>query len=285
MAEIEPQSANDYSEFTTTAVKSVLLEIAQILGMFRGRFAVIGGIVPQLLLAESEMVHVGTMDVDLALDAEALGNGEYATLVETLQNRGYQQDPKRRRFQLVRTVKAQDSNPEIPVVVDFLMPRDAEIVKNSPVLVEDFAVQRADGVELALDFNEIVKLDGVMPSGGHNSATITVASIPALLVMKGYAIDKRDKPKDAYDIYFCIRNYPAGIDSLVADTLPILEIEAARTAFGNISEKFRSYDDYGPNCVRRFVQDSTILGQRTPSQWQQDAFGQIDAWLRGLGIR
>ena len=46
MAEIEPQSANDYSEFTTTAVKSVLLEIAQILGMFRGRFAVIGGIVP-----------------------------------------------------------------------------------------------------------------------------------------------------------------------------------------------------------------------------------------------
>jgi hypothetical protein len=37
--------------------------------------------------------------------------------------------------------------------------------------------------------------------------------------------------------------------------------------------------------VRRFVEDTKILGERTPDQWQQDAFGQVDAWLRALGIR
>lgn len=39
----KPQSANDYDDRTARAVKSVLVEIGQILGSFRGKFAVIGG--------------------------------------------------------------------------------------------------------------------------------------------------------------------------------------------------------------------------------------------------
>jgi hypothetical protein len=49
MAELvpqEPQSAADYDDRTTRAVKSVLVEIGQVLGSFRGKFAVIGGAVP-----------------------------------------------------------------------------------------------------------------------------------------------------------------------------------------------------------------------------------------------
>ncbi len=42
----EPQSASDYDDRTTAAVKKVLIEIGQILGSFRGKFAVIGGAVP-----------------------------------------------------------------------------------------------------------------------------------------------------------------------------------------------------------------------------------------------
>lgn len=39
----EPQSAADYDDRTTTAVKTVLIEIGQILGSFKGKFAIIGG--------------------------------------------------------------------------------------------------------------------------------------------------------------------------------------------------------------------------------------------------
>jgi hypothetical protein len=80
----DPQSAIDYDDRTTAAVKAVLLEIGQILGSFQGKFAVIGGAVPWLLLGNEEMPHVGTLDVDLSLDAEALADGEYATLVQAL---------------------------------------------------------------------------------------------------------------------------------------------------------------------------------------------------------
>ena len=78
MAELIPesQSANDYDDRTTTAVKSALIEIGQILGSFQDKHAVIGGAVPWLLLDNEEMPHVGTLDIDLGLDAGALGGGE-----------------------------------------------------------------------------------------------------------------------------------------------------------------------------------------------------------------
>ena len=285
MDRVEPRSANDYDNRTTSAVKSVLVEIGQILGSFEGKFAVIGGAVPWLLLSEAEMPHVGTADVDLALHAEALGDGEYARLIELLQNQGYRQEPDLRRFQLARTVGAHDGGPPIDVVVDFLMPRDVVIAKNNPPLVSNFAVQRADGAELALNFHEMVRIDGGMPDGGRNLVSIAVASIPAMLAMKGYAIANREKPKDAYDIYYCVRNYPGGVDGLISATMPFLNVDAASRGYRYIADKFRTDEDYGPTRVREFVNGSHLLRQRTADQWQQDAFGQVHAWLAGLGLR
>ena len=285
MAEIEPQHASDYDDRTTGAVKSVLVEIGQVLGSYRDKFAVIGGAVPWLLLTESDMAHIGTLDVDLSLDAEALGDGEYAQLVESLLSRGYRQPENRRRFQLVRTVPARDGGADIDVIVDFLMPRDTAITKNVPPLVANFAVQRADGVDLALKYHEIVPIDGNMPGRGSNRVEIAVASIPTLLAMKGYAIANRLKQKDAYDIFYSIRNFPDGIEALMAATKPLLQFETAMTGYLHIAEKFRHPDDFGPSSVRQFVDRPEMLAQRTPDQWQQDAFGQVDAWLSALGLR
>ena len=285
MAEVEPQYASDYEDRITVAVKSVLVEIGQVLGSYQGKFTVIGGAVPWLLLSEADMPHIGTLDVDLSLDAEALGDGEYAQLVELLLRQGYRQREHLRRFQLVRTVPARDDGADIDVVVDFLMPRDATIAKNAPPLVTNFAVQRADGAGLALKFHQLVAIDGDMPDGGGNRVEIAVASIPALLAMKGFAIANRLKQKDAYDIYYSIRNFPGGVDALVAATRPLLDFETAWTGYLHISEKFRHPDDFGPTSVRRFVDRPDVLGERSADQWQQDAFGQVDAWLSASGLR
>ena len=284
MARLEPQHASDYDDRTTRAVRAVLLEIGQLLGSFRGKFAVIGGAVPWLLLGDADMHHIGTVDVDLALRADALGDGEYAKLVELLLANGYSQRPSLRRFQLVRSVATRDHAPAIDVIVDFLMPRQAEIAKNNPPLVDNFAVQRADGAELALSHYRLVAIDGEMPDGGTNRVQIAVASIPALLAMKGYAIEGRRKRKDAYDIYYCVRNYPGGIQPLVKATQPLLDLAVAADAYRLIADKFRTIDDFGPTCVRQFVDGSHLLGERTADQWQRDAFGQVHAWTTELGL-
>ncbi len=281
----EPQSAAGYTDRGTTAARSVLVEIGQILGSFRGKFAIIGGAVPWLLLDQTDMPHVGTVDVDLVLDPSALADGEYVGLVEALLAHGYRQRHDLRRFQLVRTVPARDDGPDTDVVVDFLMPRHAKIARNTPPLIRDFAAQRADGGELALDFHRTVPVEGPMPDGGTNLVRLAVASIPALLGMKGHALANRQKRKDAYDIYYSIRNFPEGIEALVEVTRPLLRVDAARNGYDLISRKFRDVGDFGPTCVRRFVESSPLLGDRTAAQWQRDAFGQVDAWLRGLGLR
>ena len=124
-----------------------------------------------------------------------------------------------------------------------------------------------------------------MPAGGTNRVEIAVCSIPALLAMKGHAVRGRYKQKDAYDIYYCIRNYPDGIASLVEACRPLLVHPSAVHGYGFIAEKFDCVEGYGPTCVRKFVEQTAILGDRSPEQWQQDAFGQVDAWLRALSLR
>jgi hypothetical protein len=282
----EPQSAADYDDRTSAAVRSVLLEIGQTLGSFLGKFAVIGGAVPWLPLAESEMKHVGTRDIDLSLDADALAaDGEYATLVAALRAQGYEPSENLKYFQMIRTIEPKDSGPPIDIIIDFLRPYDAVLEKNRPPLTTEFATQRASGADLAVHFYKLVAIEGDMPRGATNRALIAVASIPALLAMKGYALVGRYKRKDAYDIYYSIRNYPGGIETLAEDCRPVLTHKSGSEGFAHIAEKFDHPDGFGPICVRQFVEGSDAAEDRSLDEWQQDAFGQVDALLRTLGLR
>jgi hypothetical protein len=103
--------------------------------------------------------------------------------------------------------------------------------------------------------------------------------------MKGHALHGRYKQKDAYDIYYCVRNYPNGIDALAADCKPLLACPSGGEGYRFINEKFATPEGLGPTCVKNFVAESNILGGRTEDQWQIDAFGQVDQWMRALGLR
>ena len=281
----EPQSAADYDERTVRAVRAVLIEVAQILGSFRDEFVIVGGAVPWLLLDNDAMRHVGTVDIDLGLDAEALGDGEYARLVELLKAHGYARDEHRREFQLVRRVPALDGGPPIDIVVDFLIPARAAVTKNRPPLIDGFRPVRASGAGLALQFRDTIEIEGEMPGGMANRVKVAIASIPALLAMKGFALDGRYKQKDAYDVYYCVRNFPGGPGALAEACRPLLVHEDAAAGYENINARFESFDGFGPKSVRRFVEETDVLQERTADQWQQDAFGQVDVWLRLLGLR
>lgn len=283
MGRSEPQLASDYDRRTTEAVKSALVEIGQILGGFQGKFVVVGGSVPWLLLNDADMPHVGTTDIDLSLDAEALGEGDYANLIDSLMGNGFRKDESTEAFQLVRTIELPDGGPAIEVIVDFLMPKEAKVVKNRPPIIEDFRVIRADGADLAIQFNQILEIEGQMPTGGTNKVRVAVASIPAFLAMKGFAINNRLKNKDAYDIYYCIKYFDGGIVALAEACKPILETEEGKVGYGYIAEKFESFESFGPTCVRNF-ESSNELDEESLDLVQRDAFGQVNALLRELGL-
>lgn len=277
-----------YNEALNKAVKTVLIEMCQILGAYRDKFVIVGGSVPWLLYDQSVDSHVGTMDIDIGLDAEALlDNNEYADLVQLLLDHGYyqRQDGDFKRFQLIRNVSISNEQPPIDVVVDFLMPRNLNLPKNKPPIIDDFAVQGADGVDIALRLSQEITIKGQMPKGGTNSVTVRVASVPALLAMKGYAIEGRYKTKDAYDIYYCIRNYPGGVKALADSVRPHMNLENFKTGIEKIANKFQSTEDYGPSRVIEFMSDYIEYNESDRDQLQRDAYGQVDAFLSHLGIR
>jgi hypothetical protein len=131
-----PDTAIDYDDRGARAVYSVLIELGQVLGAYREKFVVVGGAVPWLLLPGAEPAHVGTLDVDLNLDAEALADGEYASFIELLERARYERGVDGLgAFQLRRWVSIDAGDP-IAVIVDLLMPEDAKFKKNRPPIVQ-----------------------------------------------------------------------------------------------------------------------------------------------------
>lgn len=281
----EPTVAADYDDRGARAAHAVLVELGQVLGAHRDAIVIIGGTVPSLLLPDAEPAHIGSLDIDLDLDPEKLADHGYADLIEKLDAAGYERDVEGLKpFQLRRRVNLGDGGEPIAVIVDLLMPKGARTTKNRPRLVDGLRVQEADGGDIALRNSLKLVIAGTMPDGRKNKVNMLVASIPALLVMKGYALVQRDKKKDAYDIYFCIRNYKGGIDALAVECATLLDDPVARESFSNIAGKFGSEDAFGPKTVRLFVEGSNALGDMTPAQMQEDAFRQVRAFLKALGI-
>lgn len=71
--------ASDYGDRENQAVFQVLVELAQILNSQHENFVLVGGSVPSLLFKNATPEHIGTLDIDLNLNPEALGEYHYAS--------------------------------------------------------------------------------------------------------------------------------------------------------------------------------------------------------------
>jgi hypothetical protein len=83
-----------------------------------------------------------------------------------------------------------------------------------------------------------------------------VASIADFLVMKSYALAKRDKPKDAYDICYCIYHHPKGMKQLASTWKKRLKSNSIQDALSILRDKFSAVDQCGPNQVMEFYNSS-----------------------------
>jgi predicted nucleotidyltransferase len=260
----EPRYESEYSPRQTKAARRVLIDLGQVLGAFEDCLVVVGGWVPDLLLQDAEEPHVGSIDVDFALNAEKLTGGRYARLVETLLNtRRYKQSEE--QFKLFTEVDLGDGQPAVRVDVDFLKPAEVKLKKNKPRLIDGFRPLDAAGCAAAFNNPELVVLAGQMPKGGTNTVQFRVASVPDFLVMKSYALKKRDKPKDAYDICYCLDHYLGG----AAKIAEIWNVQPRKKhiseAIEILKEKFSELGAYGPSQVVEF-HNSTDQDERERQQ-------------------
>jgi len=173
----EARHEGDYADRQVEAARRVLVDVGQVLASFRDAIVVVGGWVPDLLFPGAEPKHVGSIDVDLALDAAKLGDGRYAELLKLLLDTGrYEKVDK--DFQLVSTVDLRDGEVPLRVEVEFLAPADVRLKKNHPKRIEGFRVLQFPACSAAFGHPVNIELEGLMISGGRNTVRLRVASLP-----------------------------------------------------------------------------------------------------------
>ena len=241
----EPRHEGDYSVRQVQAAHRVLMDLGQVLGAFHDSIVVVGGWVPDLLAPDAEPKHIGSIDVDLALDAAKLNDGRYAELLKLLLDSGrYQMGDK--AFQLVTDVRLDDGEPPVRVEVEFLAPSEVKMQKNHPKLVDDFRVLQFPACAAAFQAPVDTEIVGQMTSGAENRVRMRVASLSDFMIMKAHAIGGRDKPKDVYDLCYCLDGYPGGIAALGEEWRQRYCDPLIGQAAQILGEKFETVEHYGP---------------------------------------
>jgi len=272
---------SDYREAEVQACFSVLLEVMTVLGEFRENVVIVGGSVPSLLIPSAKEKHLGTLDIDLALDFKHISDDTYKTIVETLRARGYYQKEGEQPFIFHRDTEDK-SGSKITVEIDLLAGEYGGTGKgHRHQKIQDAQARKARGCNLVFDSAVRINLAGTLPSGARNEVIVKVPSIGPFLVMKGMALWERMKEKDAYDIYYCCRNYPRGLPALVKAIRPLVRNKLSREGLRKIKTKFAIVDGVGPTWVTDFLE---IADREERARVQREAFELVTALMEKLGI-
>jgi hypothetical protein len=282
---LKPRLASDYDPKLIGASFSVLLEVMTVLKSYQDALVLIGGWVPFLTLRDhgpqnERFDHVGSIDIDLAVDPTLVDEDRYETIVNLLQGRGYTPDPDS-LFRFNRQVPGASQ----PIGIDFMTsePPAGEGKAHRHREVQSKLKARATPyMEIAFKHFTMVKIEGELPeNGGLAALEIKMADLPAIFSLKGHALGARYKEKDAYDIYAMARYYGRGVKEVIELLKPHAGEPALKKGLENIREKFESDKHTGPAWVANFL---AVTEPEERARVMQDAYQTMDAVLKGCGM-
>lgn len=278
-----PTTASSYNREQIALVHATCLYFATKLGDIIDEVVVIGGLVPSLLIKQDDLpagteIHAGTMDLDIGFDLALLDEGRYRTLTERLRGAGFEPDvndegnPTRQRWKIEQQEK---------VTVDFLIQpsRLGDRGGNLRDIERDFAAVITPGLHLAFRDRERVSLSGRTIVGEKATRYIWVCGPGAYIVLKALAFKQRGGNKDAYDLYYLVRNYGASVVDVASRLEPLLGDPFAKQAIEILKRDFQEHDGLGPRRVAEFITGTT------DDVIQADVVGFIAKLLEACNVR
>jgi len=278
----KPTTADGYPRGQIARVKATCLYLATKLGDLMPELVVVGGLVPPLLIDQENLPdhvprHVGTLDLDLAVAFALVGEQRYQEVAARLRNARFSPDeneegqPTRQRWRI--------SDP--PVTVDFLIEPETMGAKPGSLfsLTQDWAAIVSPGLHLAFKNDQRVTLSGQTITGETAAREIRVCGAGAFVVLKALAFRIRGENKDAYDLFYLVRNYGRGVSDVAAQLRPLLPDASAVTALEYLRADFLERDSIGPRRVAEF-----LYGRPDP-ETQADAVGFVRQILQKCNSR
>jgi hypothetical protein len=264
-------------------------ELFAYLKPYRNQIVLVGGWVPYFLLEKytpsgSEYdQHVGSLDIDIALDASSIPTDAYKTILEILDERGFYH----RKDKLGKDVPASflkrvtfKDGEEIEVQIDFLAPEyGGAPEKRRHQVIQDMLARKGRGTDIVFDQTELIRLSGPISTGANIEMDIKVANVTACFVMKGIALGERTSEKDAYDLYMLARYYKEGPESVLSELRKLENHGLMKEALRNIEEQFKDVKSIGPVSV------ATFMGITEKDEYERitrDAYELLQFIIRGM---
>jgi len=242
----------DYDEPKVEAARAALAEVFRALGEYREHIMLVGGWVPAMLIREPRERHVGSLDVDIALDHKANMEECYKQISELMTGLGYTVDAKN-RHRYARTVAV--SGEPLVIYVDMLAGEyGGRDKKHRHQHVQEIEARKARGCDLAFEHPLDLQIEMTLPNGAKAMVPMRVASVAAFIVMKAFAMRDRRKDKDAYDVVYCLQNYEGGLEAVAADFAKFGNHGLVREAMKILLEEFESTTHVGPMSVADFLE-------------------------------
>lgn len=276
-----PRTAAGYLPEWVANTRSACLYVATILGdLLTEDMIVVGGLVPGLLIPEDSLpkgvpAHPGTLDLDLGLKLAVLDGARYAEIAKRLREGGFEIDKNPSGNLRLQTWKI-GADQGKPVTIDFLISPSSEEDKPSQIkhLEADFGAIIIPGLELAFADRELISMQDVTTMGEKATRDIPVCGPGAFVVLKALAFQNRGKPKDAYDLYYVIRNFGSGVAEVATRLGSLLPAPEAETALTVLRENFTAPDLTGPMRAAQFA------GDESDDVLRQDVVGFVEELLR-----
>lgn len=259
VADLRPTAA-DYDDSATRLIERCLLHIATVLSdLMRDSVVVVGGLVPRLLMPHGTLpygtaVHPGTTDLDLGLRLALLVEERYRNISRRLRDAGFEMDvnetgnPTRQRWR-------REALGSEMARVDFLIPPTSEDAVPGSIqhLESDFAAFIIPGVEMAFADQVSVALNGRTLDDEVAQRDVRVCGPAAFVALKALAFDGRGYPKDAYDLFYVLRNFGSGPRDVARRFGLIASDPKAREALSILERDFLDVDAPGAVRAARFL--------------------------------
>jgi len=257
----KPSRATDYSKAQIQIVKETCLYIATVLEDYMEQVVIVGGLVPSILIDQKNLpdgadTHVGTIDLDLGLTLAIFDEKRYQAITDRLRSAKFSPDVNEQGNLTRQRWKIEEAG---KVTIDFLVPPVSEDDEGGQIkdIEKDFAAVITPGLELAFKDRIKITLEGYTIFGENAKRDVYVCGPGAFVVLKALAFRKRGENKDAYDLYYHIRNYGSSVEDIAETLKPLLHEKEAKEAIKILNEDFTSNDSVGTVRVARFITGGT----------------------------
>lgn len=280
----KPTTAAGYSPEWLEHARAACLYVATILGdSLMEDLVVVGGLVPSMLIVQDPLpdgipLHPGTMDLDLGLHLAVLDGARYSEIAKRLRQAGFKVQENALGNQVLQTWAVQGSRGQ-HVTVDFLISPSSEEDRAGRIkhLESDFGAVVTPGLELAFRDREVILMDGVTIMGEKAARDIPVCGPGAFVVLKALAFRARGEPKDAYDLYYTVRNFGGGVIEVAARVNSLRPDPEVELALDILREDFTAPETIGPMRAARFIGDETDdVARQDVVGFVRELLGEVD---------